>query len=76
MTATEPKRTVWSPGRGESVWVLGKCSAPEGGGHGHDMLELKEHLDGQCCQTYGLDFGWCCVEPGSLPTRYSVIQLH
>lgn len=19
---------------------------------------------GQCAQTYGLDFGWCCVEPG------------
>jgi len=43
--------------QGRSNWGLGKGSAPEGGGHGPELLEFKKHLDNT--QTQGLNFGPC-----------------
>jgi len=39
---------------------LGIGSVPEGGGHGLELLEFKEHLGIAQC----LNVGWCCVELG------------
>ena len=31
--------------QGTGMWGLGKGSAPEGGGHSPELLELREHWD-------------------------------
>ena len=54
VTAIEPKGAAWSCVRGESDWIVGKGSSPEGTGmegamqgrgHGTKLLELKKDLD-------------------------------
>ena len=50
--------------------------APQGSGHGTELVRVQG-VSGQCSQTHGLIFGWCCMEQGvglydpygSLPTR-------
>ena len=59
--------------QGRGSWGLGICSTPEGvwaleraaqgSGHGTELCEFKKCLD-SALKTYGLDFGWSCVEPG------------
>ena len=54
-------------------WGLGTGCASEGGGHGTgctgQWAQPRGNGDqgafGQRSQTLGLDFGWCCVEPGA-----------
>ena len=68
---------------GEGQGVLGKGSAPEGGGYGTGCpramgtaLSWVQRVFGQCSRTLGLDFGWCVwswelhdtSNPQSLPT--------
>lgn len=45
--------------QGRGRWGLGKGSAKEGGGHGLELLELKEHWDNN------LRNAWSHVEPGA-----------
>lgn len=68
VTATGPKGVAWSSIKGESGWVLGKGSKPEGNwalkqdapgsGEGPKLLGFKKCLD------KGLNFGWFCVDQG------------
>lgn len=54
-------------------WGLGTGCAPEGGGHGTGRPGHRaqprgngdQGAPGQRPQTLGLDFGWCCAEPGA-----------
>ena len=49
--------------QGRGRWGLGKGSAKEGGGHGLELLELKEHWDvWSMLLSIGFDFRWSCVE--------------
>ena len=49
--------------QGKGTWGSGKGSAPDGGGHGSELLELKECLDTALRHRVWI-FGWSCVEPG------------
>jgi len=60
--------------RGRSAWMLGKYSAPEGGGYGTTPRAMGT---AQCCRSsgsigklhsaigFGFGFGWCSVGPGA-----------
>ena len=78
--------------QGCADWVSGKGSSPEGGGHGtgcpgqwswHRADGVQE-APGQSSQTYGLIFGWSCMEPVGVndpygsPSNlgYSMIPIH
>lgn len=49
--------------QGRVSWVLGKGSAPKYKGHGPELARAKGAF-GQCSQTWGLNFRWCCAELG------------
>ena len=71
-TVTGPEGTVWSCIRGGSDWISGKGSSPErcwvleqppqGTSHGSTTRVQGEF--GQHSQTWDLNFGCSCVEPG------------
>ena len=82
MTATGPEGTAWSCdwggaaggwGQGPHQRAVGMERAAQGSGHGPECFGAF----GQCSQTQGLDFGWCCIQPGvglSDPHGYSPPQ--
>ena len=45
--------------------------APQGSGHGTELVRVQG-VSGQCSQTHGLIFGWCCMEQGVGPFQLGI----
>lgn len=70
----ENNPSPWEMKNGQSSWISGKGSSPEGDRalkqaprgnvHGTNLTGVQE-VSAQRSQTYGLIFGWPCVEPAA-----------